>query len=94
LISGDEPELAREILSYFLHNPNAADTVEGIACWRLMEERVRHTVELTSSALDWLVSRGFIVEMRTHSSIRIFQLNKERLAEARRFFNDLIKPSN
>ena len=94
LTPGDEPDLAREILSYFLHNPNAADTVEGVACWRLMEEKVRHTVELTSSALDWLVSLNFLVEMRTSGSVKIFQLNKERSIEVQCFLSDLRSPSS
>lgn len=88
LMSRDEPDLAREILSYFLENPNAADTVEGIACWRLMEEKIRRTVELTNSALDWLVSRGFLKEMRALNSVRIFELNKERSAEAQFFLRN------
>jgi hypothetical protein len=42
----NNPDLgvAKEILSYFLRNPNASDNLLGIARWRLMNESVRHNV--------------------------------------------------
>jgi hypothetical protein len=36
----DEACVTKQIVSYFLRNPNAADTLEGIARWRLLEERI------------------------------------------------------
>ena len=41
-----------EILSYFLRNPLAADTLEGVARWRLLDEVVYRKVEETRAALE------------------------------------------
>jgi hypothetical protein len=81
--SGDSKEqVATEILSYFLKNPGAADSLTGIARWRLLEELVQRSVEATEAALDLLIAQGYVVEVTHASSDRIFQLNSERLKEA------------
>jgi hypothetical protein len=83
--SDGEPEMAREILRYFLRNPQAADSFEGVARWRLIEEVVRRRVEGTHKALGWLVRHGFLREVSTAGTVAIFRLNPERQAEAERF---------
>ena len=80
-----EPEMAKEILRYFLRNPRAADSLEGVARWRLLEDAVRRRVESTERALRWLVHHGFLREMSTTGTGAIFSLNPERQAEAERF---------
>src|SRR3974390_3096486 len=61
---GEDPKLvvAREILGYFLLNPEAADSLTEIARWRLMQETVRRTVESTQEALNWLTTEGYLRE--------------------------------
>ena len=54
-------KLTREILNYFLRSPHAADNLEGIARWRLLEERIQRTVEETKESLDWLLEEGYLV---------------------------------
>jgi hypothetical protein len=72
----------KEILSYFLHNPGAADTLTEIARWRLMQEMVRRSVERTEAALKWLTAEGYI-SAESHSGTEpIFQLNPARKADA------------
>lgn len=39
-----DSKLALEILQYYLRHPEAADTLEGVARWRLLEQRIHHTV--------------------------------------------------
>ena len=80
-----EPELAKEILRYFLRHPQAADSFEGVARWRLIEEVVQRRVEGTHKALSWLVRHGFLREVSTAGTGAIFSLNPERQAEAERF---------
>jgi len=76
---------AKEILSYFLRHPEAADSLVEIARWRLMQERVRHNVETTLEALQWLLAKGYVIEDRRVGTERIFQLNVKRREEAEGF---------
>jgi len=80
-----EPALAREILRYFLRNPKAADSLEGVAGWRLMEELIHHRVEGTRTALEWLVSRGFLQQASTTVAGPIYSLNLEHRSDAEEF---------
>ena len=76
---------ARQILSYFVRNPSAADSLEGIAKWRLLEEAIYRNVLETKEALEWLVQEGFLVETAQPHSGHTFRLNAERRMEARSF---------
>jgi hypothetical protein len=62
------------------------DTLEGMARWRLPEERVRLNVRQTDAALRWLVEQGLIVQMLP-AGLRssVFRLNPSRLRDAKRF---------
>jgi hypothetical protein len=76
--------VAKEILNYFMRHPKAADSLEGIAEWRILDEKVRRSLEDTGEALDWLVRKGFLQE-EERLSRPIFRLNSEKLAEVERF---------
>jgi hypothetical protein len=54
------PDHVVEILQYYVNNPDAIDTLEGIASWRLLEDFVRRRVEETGEALRWLVEQGLL----------------------------------
>jgi len=77
-------EIARDILSYFLDNPQAADDLEGVARWRLLRQTIHRDVAETSQALDWLVQRGLLTRVSTTGSA-IFHLRAEQRAEAAAF---------
>ena len=77
--------VAKEILSYFLRNPEAADSLTEIARWRLMQERVRHSVEKTAEALKWLIGEGYMREEMRIGTGPIYQLNAERREAAEDF---------
>jgi hypothetical protein len=70
-------DVAKEILGYFLHHPGAADSVEGIAQWRLQAERIERTVRETQDAVRWLVDNGYLEEVRTASE-PVFMLKRDR----------------
>jgi len=72
------PRPAREILAYFLRNPAAADSLEGIARWRLLEQTIYRTISETERALKWLVENGYLIQMEKRSSRRLFRLNPEK----------------
>jgi len=70
------------ILSYFVRNPEAADTYEGIVRWRLMEEAIHYTTADTEQALVWLVSNGYLNETASAGANPIYSLNRARRADA------------
>ncbi len=80
-----ELEAARHVLAYFVRNATAADNVEGVARWRLLEERVHSTLQTTESALSWLVSQGFLEQMTTAGGNHVFRMNPKRMDDARVF---------
>ncbi len=76
------PARAREVLAYFLRNPRAADSLEGVARWRLMDERIHGSVEETAKVLEWLVTEGFLLTDSAEGSSPVFRLNPDKSAEA------------
>lgn len=80
--------MIKEILSYFLRNPDAADSLTEIARWRLMQETVRYTVESTQDALNWLIAEGYVREETRVGAERIFQLNPTRREDAESFLRN------
>lgn len=80
-----QSDLAKMILRYFVRNPAAADTHEGIARWRLLEEAIHQTTKETKGALAWLVSRGFLRETSIAGGAPIFRLNSRMQKEAEDF---------
>lgn len=75
----------KQILNYFLRNPNAADSLEGITRWRLLEEQIHRSLRETEVALSWLVERGFLDEVKTPGAPPIFRMKPERHADALSF---------
>ena len=80
--------VARDILRYFLRNPEAVDSMTEIARWRLMQETVRRCVEDTQAALNWLIEEGYMREETRAGTERLFLLNPERRADAESFVED------
>ncbi len=74
--------VATQILSYFLRNPEQADSLTELARWRLMEERIRLSVESTQAALNWLVAEGYVQQEARVGTESLFRLNPERRQDA------------
>ena len=83
--SDPDPAIARQILSYFLRNPQAADSLEGIARWRLLEEQIHRSLLQTDAAVAWLVSQGYLQEIQPGSAVRLYRLDSKRQADAVQF---------
>ncbi len=62
-------KLAKDILRHYLRNPQVVDSLEGVARWRLLDERIHETVAEVQKALEWLVDQGFL-ERKTYSAAR------------------------
>jgi hypothetical protein len=72
----------KQVLGYFVRNPEAADSLEGIACWRLLEEQIQNSLSKTKAAVEWLVAQGYLEEFGSRGSGRLFRLNLARRGEA------------
>ena len=81
-------DIARDVLSYFLRNPKAADDLEGIARWRLLSQTIHRDVEETSQALDWLVQHEFLSRISRTGSGSLFHLRPEHRAAAEAFLGE------
>jgi len=57
-------EVAEQILRYLETNPAASDTLEGVAKWWLMRQRLTESITLVEGALTLLKDKGLIVERR------------------------------
>jgi hypothetical protein len=85
VVADGKPEsmpVANQILSYFLRNPEGADSLTELARWRLMEERVRLSVESTQAALNWLVAEGYVQQEARVGTESLFRLNPARRLDA------------
>ena len=84
--------MARDILRYFLRNPEAVDSLEGIARWRLMDEIIRRKLDETEAGLEWLVAREYLISSTSPGGTAVFRLNAERIEDARQFVAETEAP--
>jgi hypothetical protein len=85
------PRRAREILKHYLDHPRAADTLEGIAEWRLLEEIVRRRVAEIDKALRWLVAEGYLERHASAAAPPVYRLNQHRRADAERLVKTTVR---
>ena len=77
--------LAKEILAYFLRNPQCVDDLHGIARWRLLDQMIHHALQDTRAALDLLVEQGYLTEESITGADPLFRLNTNRQDDAESF---------
>jgi hypothetical protein len=77
--------VAKEILRYFLRNPEAADSLRELSRWRLMEERVHRSVQNTREAVDWLIAQGYLREETRIGTDSLYLFNPARRDDAESF---------
>jgi hypothetical protein len=77
-----DQRIVADVMRYFLTNPSAADTLEGIARWRLLEARVSENIAETRAAIAWLVANGYLTQLSSPAADPLFQLNTEARARA------------
>jgi hypothetical protein len=70
-----DPETVKAVLSYFRSHPQAADSVEGVAHWRLLEVTVLHEISETARALRWLTDRGYLIEESVPGASPLYRLD-------------------
>lgn len=77
--------LAKEILEYFLRNPQCVDDLHGITRWRLLDQMIHHALQDTRAALDLLVEQGYLTKESTTGADPVFRLNTDRQDDAQSF---------
>lgn len=73
--------VARAILAYACRNPEAQDTISGIAEWWLTEERIKAQLATVKAALTDLVARGLMLRHTGKDSQVHYRVNSRRLKE-------------
>lgn len=86
--SQESENLAREILAYFLRNPQCADDLHGITRWRLLDQMIHHALHDTRAALELLVQEGYLRKESITGADPIFRLNTERKTDALSFVHE------
>lgn len=82
-----DQEVAKDILRYFLRHPKAADSLEGVARFRLLDETVHQGVAETEKGLNRLVAQGFL-DVSSRGSRIVYCLNPNKRAEAAGSLNE------
>jgi hypothetical protein len=77
-MASEQHAILRGILSYLSEHPNAQDTVEGIAEWWLLRQRIRDSVTATEQALNELVERDLVIRDEGADGRLTYRLNLER----------------
>lgn len=73
--------VARAILQYLRKNPNAQDTVAGIAEWWLPKQQITTQVSTVKDALALLLTQGLILEVRGKDSQSHYNINDRKWAQ-------------
>jgi hypothetical protein len=74
----------KEIMRYFVEHPHALDSLEGVARWRLLQQRIEDTVAETESALEWLVARGLVQRVDVSFGPPLFRVGEDSAADVER----------
>jgi hypothetical protein len=70
-----------DILAYLSENPDAQDTLEGIAEWWLSEQTVKPSMAVVGEALKELVDRGLILAWSGEESRTLYKVNRRKMEE-------------
>jgi hypothetical protein len=80
--------LADEILAYLVKHPEAQDTLEGIAEWWLLEQRIRHAVAEVDGVLRELVGHDLLIRRQCAEGRAYYGLNRAKEREIRRHLRE------
>jgi hypothetical protein len=66
-------DVARVVSRYLAAHPGASDTLEGIAGWWLMRQRVDDACDVVAAALELLTARGVVETRTTGNGVTLFR---------------------
>ena len=67
--------IAKDLSEHFFNNPEAGDTVEGIADWWVARQRRSNAISLIQKALEFLIDEG-VVRKRSYGNREIYSATK------------------
>jgi hypothetical protein len=73
--------VARAILQYLHHNPNAQDTLAGITEWWLPQEEISTPAGTVKNALGLLLAYELILEVKGRDSQSHYRINDRKWSE-------------
>ena len=82
-----------ELLRYLSQHPDAQDTVEGIAGWWLLKQRVAYAIATIEKALSELVAKGYMVVEEHGDGRSHYRLNREKQSEIQGYLKTLERNS-
>lgn len=77
-MSQDENEVwrvAEQIQAHFAENPLAAESLEGIASWWLLQQRFEEAWITVSNALDLLVEKGVLTRTENAGGNPVYSMS-------------------
>ena len=69
--------IAGEIMDYLSKNPDAADTLEAVTQWWLLEQKIEYELTKVKEALDELEENGLVKKVRGADSRIYYKLKKK-----------------
>lgn len=76
-MKSDKHEIERDVMAYLAGHPDAQDTLEGIAEWWLLEQRIKHEIGAVREALTNLVRAGSIQKVNRKNMLH-YRLNTKK----------------
>jgi len=83
----EKSHITCEILAYLAEHPDAQDTLEGIAAWWLLEQKIKHTTVEVEKSLAELMDKGFIVECDGKDLHTYYRINRKKYEEIKAINN-------
>jgi len=71
----DKSKISRDVLAYLVDHQDAQDTLEGIVEWWLVEEQIKQQTVVVREALQDLVGKAYLLELRGVDSRTRYRIN-------------------
>lgn len=84
LFKTDSSEITSEIMTYLANHPNAADTLDGVAKWWLLDRADKLQLGQVKQALDELVAKGLVAAQKGGDSKIVYRVNRSRLEDIKK----------
>ncbi len=84
----DDIDMAKMILSYLIKNPEAKDTIQGIAKWWLLNEKIDQTLNNILNAMNFLTIQNLVYEQNYSNDCISYQINEEQIDRIKELIGD------